>query len=972
MNVLNFYETDTNPNKPKLIKKGGKFTKTFLRYNRKLLKEGKVDNYVEEGFYFNIFTGRRRKIVYDKRYKDKVIKKSFLKSFPIKNNVFSLGTDSVKGTMSGGPEDFRNIINENNLFGRVRIIFYREGKIIWDAEENINNFNSWWKKNWPRYIRGESAEQKFLWMEDLEQELPFADYLFTKQTKIKRNTIKQIFRDGQDYYCFYTVILNYFKEKLEATKGKRNKEIIQGKLNYLQGKELKHGYKYGILQKYKGGMPEDKQLLSQISNRLNVGFDIEQPFLDDVFIRVRPLKPVKKVFKYINSRLNHLESVEQNSIFNNLSLNDSKKIEYVERHELYSIMNELQKNDTCFIYGKDSWGVKNVKTATNYYSVKCDYKNTVEEFEKEIGMNQNLSLEYYEDKNLTEFIRESNHYNGTTDFIDTEGLNVVGNDNIKHIDMEKAYSQFYNSKYYDGFMGIVTTSIRPINCYKGYKGCFYITDLEFPHGKLKRLNDKLNIYFDGGIYYDPELKFLEENGVKFTVKYGVIGENFDFRFSKKMLEGKVEEKDGNKEFKVPFYSKWCGSLAMLNFNKKFYMRGKKDYFENLNTKADIWTADNKEFSISYDKKSVKHKSHITGQVTMYQRLNMLEQLFEMDDTKVIRVVTDGIYYYDHEFGKPEKVVFSYNKKKKPFESWGVWSTFCSQYNGSWKCENQERKYNRVEYHLGGGGAGKTHYNLTDKGIYNACYIAPSWYLSTEKKKEYNLKSSNVVARLTDKKLPYWKELMGKYNNLILDEISMYTQEQKDFIIKNFKGGIYFCGDLGFQLPPPCGLKEMDTKGGVVIEHEKLYRFKCPKLLKLVKYIRSVREEEMKGKKISSFDFIIKQFQNISFQELEKIYDVKDLIITSENKFIHEINNKITKEKYIVKNNTQLYKNGQILYHDPKISGVDIEKTNAFTIHKAQGKTTESKLFIDIRNIKSCRMIYTAITRARYWNQIYFF
>ena len=97
-----------------------------------------------------------------------------------------------------------------------------------------------------------------------------------------------------------------------------------------------------------------------------------------------------------------------------------------------------------------------------------------------------------------------------------------------------------------------------------------------------------------------------------------------------------------------------------------------------------------------------------------------------------------------------------------------------------------------------------------------------------------------------------------------------------------------------------------------------------------------------------------------------------MIITSQNNFIDEIDKVIKEDKFLVMNNTSLYKNGEILLQDPKINGVELKKTNAFTIHKIQGETTENKLFIDKRNIKSLRMLYTAISRARYYNQIYFF
>ena len=967
MDILTYWKNDTNPNKPKILKRGGKYTKKFLNYNRSKIVSGEVNNYIREGYFYNVVSGRDRKIKYDKRYKEKkVITKAFQKKFKLTNNIFRPKIESLSGdSLPSGIDSLKKLLLENDYTGYIRIVFYSD-KIIFDKDYKISNINNWWKKNWGDFLIGDSADQQPIWAPQEGDD--GAQYFIVKNKQVSKKYINQIFKDGENYYCFFTVILNYLKDKLEKANGKRNKEVLQGKINYITGRQLKNSYKYGLLQKWGGGVPDDKQILSDISNRLNVGFDIEQPFLEEPFLKVRPLKPVKKVFKYINSRLNHLETVEKNNIFNSLALNDEKSKIEVEREELYKIMDNLQKNDECFIFGKDNFGVKNIKTATNYYSVKSDYNEVTKDFENEIGITPNFKIDYYKDKNLFNFIKDATKYNGTIDFFNTDKIDSINDENIKHTDMKKAYSQFYNCKYYSGFVGLITQSIRPMNSYKGFKGCFQIEELFIPNGKLKKLNDKMSIYYSGGIYYDSELKFLENNGCKFKVVYGVIGEKFDFRFNKDMLNKKVIVKTCDKEIPIPYYSKWCGGCDMVNFEKSFFMKGKKEYFENLKTEADIYTTDNKEFKISYEKKSVKSLSHITGQITSYQRLNMMEQLLNMDTDKIIRVVTDGIYYYEHKFNKCEKVIFDFNKDKKNFESWGVWNSFTSNYSTSWKCENKEREYNRVEYHIGGGGSGKTHYNLTDKGLYNVCFVAPSWYLSTEKKKEYNLTSNNVVARFTMENLPYWKELIKIFNNLVIDEASMITQQQKNFIIKNFKGGIYFCGDLGFQLPPPNGLKEMDTEGGKIIKHKNLYRFKCDKLKSLILEVRQYIKNNVDIDIVS----LINKFQKIPYEEVKKIYHTKDLIITSENKFINEINKDITGEKYLVLNNTQLYKNGQILFKNPNISGVEVIKTNAFTIHKAQGQTVETKIFIDSRKLKSLKMFYTAISRARYWNQIFFF
>ena len=52
-------------------------------------------------------------------------------------------------------------------------------------------------------------------------------------------------------------------------------------------------------------------------------------------------------------------------------------------------------------------------------------------------------------------------------------------------------------------------------------------------------------------------------------------------------------------------------------------------------------------------------------------------------------------------------------------------------------------------------------------------------------------------------------------------------------------------------------------------------------------------------------------------------------------------------------------------------GVVTKLRHGFTIHSIQGETAQDKLFIDLRGITDLRMLYTAISRAQYWDQIVF-
>ena len=74
------------------------------------------------------------------------------------------------------------------------------------------------------------------------------------------------------------------------------------------------------------------------------------------------------------------------------------------------------------------------------------------------------------------------------------------------------------------------------------------------------------------------------------------------------------------------------------------------------------------------------------------------------------------------------------------------------------------------------------------------------------------------------------------------------------------------------------------------------------------------------------------------------------------------------EKYYITENTQNYSNGEIVLHKPENTRCELR--HAYTTHSIQGETTEHNLYIDITHINYKKMLYTALSRARYYDQIY--
>jgi len=364
---------------------------------------------------------------------------------------------------------------------------------------------------------------------------------------------------------------------------------------------------------------------------------------------------------------------------------------------------------------------------------------------------------------------------------------------------------------------------------------------------------------------------------------------------------------------------------------------------------------------------------------------MLEQLSKFKNfNQVARVCVDGIYFK----GEVEVCeLFSY-KEDKTFGN-DPCHTYCEDNSDSikynvWFEENflgKDRVHNLIEYHKGAGGTGKTHYNLTDKGLNSIVFISPSWKLSRRKNNDYGVDSKCFYHILTEDP-DVWRPIYYNYSTIIIDEVSMLKDSEKNIIINRFnKHKIIFCGDVGFQLDPVYTAEDIKNrnigafkpvyKDKIIptIEHNTMHRCKCNILKENLLMLRELIEKV--GDKIDNKN-LLDILKNVKIHDKDNIdYDIKDYIITKTHLLKDDYTEKYKDlEKYYVMSKSRDYCNGDIVIgQKPKL--VKSEIRHAFTIHSLQGETAEYKLFIDINGINSLRMLYTAISRAKYWNQIVF-
>ena len=973
---------------PKKLIVGGRPTKKALQYNRRLIREGKTTTYLDKSKFVRLNPDGSTTVInkpIDKRYADKRLKASFLaqhnivdSTFTTKKgeNVFTYTPDDVllpswTAEFENNDDDIfsndllRYLVRTNNFLGYYRILIQKNGVNIFDDQFQIGNVNQWWKNN---AVKFRVDSEFMIWNYDLN-EGDKIQIIFTKETKLSNKYYTQTFLDGKVSHCLLQPIYDWANNTLINAKSIETKKKYQAILNKLTGKKNK----VGLMEKYKKGVPEKE--LPILCENLQIGMDIEQPFNNDLLFEYRSMKKPLKVFRYVNTRLNHVEESNFIQKYNDDSLFKIGDSEIIEtRKELFEIMQELEKNDEFFIYKKDPYGVCGIQTLSNNFTLKNEFRETVMEWEKEQGLNY-CSVESVSNPELMRFINLGTHFNGTVDFIDYQKIRSYRKkenrpNNLKHIDMKKAYTQYKNCKWYNKFT-MKVTDFRETNKYFD-NGLYQITNIDLSNcnEKFININDSMGWFINDNVYSTSELKALEEYGGKFKVIYGCWGISGDFEFNEDMLNKKDITVFEDNEISIPFYSKWSGMNCCIKETKNFWCKGNMEYFENINSQAEIYYAGS-EARISYPVKYNFNKKHITAQITAYQRLHILEQLMNMNIDNLVRVCCDGIYYYDHDY-KLNKVFTE--KEKMTFNNdccEYYLSSLINEGEKTFYCEAKFRDNYKTEIFNSAGGDGKTYTNLfLDTGFVNVVYAPHSNKLESRMKKDYfehfgkRLRVTNHSRLLQD---PFSKVEgeVYKYNVYIIDECSMLTEKQKQYLINNITGKIIFCGDLACQCLPVEEGEQMNIKNiDNVAEPSKInYRFKSKEQLDTCNY---VRECIINNTKINKSKL---PYKIISKKQVLEQYDKEDIILVSRHCFNEEWTKKLKHiEKYKVKNNTRDFNNGDIIFN--KVKKVQTELRHGYTIHSVQGETFKKNIYIDMRRMVDYRLFYTAISRAEYHTQIF--
>lgn len=849
------------------------------------------------------------------------------------------------------------------------------------------------------------------------------DYLQSYKPTIIGNMLwKQSFKEGLSN-CLLTPIREWINDKISEAKCNSTMYKYATKLNDLDKFEKKY---------FDTGVSEDK--IYEICNKLNVGIKIYQPFNPNPVWNIKPIKKPIKTFVYMNTKYNHIDELKNDNFVMFYDKKGEKTSLINNLDDMKHIKNEIEKENRHYITRQFKDNINMIYTFDKIYKLETDYNVAVSEFNKhndfifdKIKINHRTDsvsrfilkgCEYNGFKSYPSFLErvglpsnfltdKFNWYNANDDEIDVnfEKFDMYYKfDDLLQLDEKKAYSQYRKTPFYCGFLGKITDYREgnyTIHFVKNNVGMYQLKNIQYPHDNniIKHIK-YLRVLNEGCIKPTAEILYYNSLGIRFDIVRGAYGvKAIDFEFTDEMINGKTI--DGNK--KISWYAKWVGSCNSRIEQTTFNMRGEREFFETLNynlrndnihTKVGVYDEENKIATISMEAKSVYHMSHITAFITSYARIRLLNVLQQIDFNDVYKVVGDGIYY------KGSYDITSKTYRPKEISEHGILlnntDTFTNPSLDANLTECGAYKENHhTEYHKGAGGSGKTHININDKGNVRVCYMSPSWKLAKAKKKEMEEQNKPImVSTIARLYLDNYKtdEIDKKYNTLIIDEVSMMTNEEKDYIIKTYPHHkLIFCGDVGFQLPP---VQQEDKDGkkipytlfnetgiGLVKSYDYVYRFKCEKLRNMAIKLRKFLEIDDENTTEFSKNLVkkyIKQYYSKNIIKRESIdcyYEVNDMILASTKLRCKEYTDNLTGtfghiEKYLITENSSQYSRGDIVICSKKNKPLGGKIAHAFTAHKIQGETAEHKLFIDLNRLFEPQHLYTMISRARRLKQIY--
>jgi len=728
-------------------------------------------------------------------------------------------------------------------------------------------------------------------------------YVILDQTEIPSEKIKQSLRDG-NHHCVIEPLYQLWLKMSENSESEASKKRCLQQANKIKKLE----------EVYKDGVPEDEmEIVAKVANRCVVVHDI----IGNEIMTFN--KKSTKSVHFTNTRKDHVDEG---------FITFDKKYEKVSTDEL---MNIIKESEWCLIGGKHQTP-SNVRTSTGAYAVYNDKHEIYKEFNESLGI-KNYAINAVKNKDLNEFLKESRLINSAPVPL-IENPNDI--DDVKHIDIEKAYTQHKHCKYYQGFLGKIHHFVKGSfnkDFIKTHIGVYQFKVIENTNKLLTQLG-----IVKGNVYTLPsvEILYFIDNGVKVNIFAGAFGSSFDIEYTPEMLA------DRN-------YCQWAGKLGMDSEFETYTFKGDKIWASHL--KATL--GDDKVYFFSelgyiilkVQKKSYHTTHHILSFITSYTRLNMLDIMSKIDG-ELVKVILDGIYFKGH----LPSVDVPYKQKEltRHIGFADAWY-FPSELDLNLPLFNEKFDGNAVL--CGAGGSGKTTDVFNYKGFNDILYVVPTHELG--KGKRYT-----TIHTLTGQGCRSYKELYRMPSVILIDELTMIEDTWIEKALKMYSESlILIAGDIDKKQWFQCRngytgnfSKIWAGEGWRFVNYENDYRSQDNELKQLKIDVREEMKRIFTGEDADTFkmkQYIQKRVQVIKFEDAMKQHQEGDIWIAG----THKTRN-ILKD-----NNISCEWNGKV--------------ESGFTVHSFQGQTIEDrKVFIRL-DMFEYAMIYTAISRVRKISQLVF-
>lgn len=756
-----------------------------------------------------------------------------------------------------------------------------------------------------------------------------------RPTAIKPKLLLQAFRDGISH-CVFTPLINYHTTVLSgracADTKRQSKKCIE-KLNEMA-------------KVYDTGVPEDKMEEVAKAARVQVAIHTELDDLTQNVFKEYNVANNRKCLHFTNTRENHID-------VGHLALNE--KGICVSQKEFDETMTRWDNDKTWYRIEGSPFKPNRIRSLTQCLYVEDPEKVYFDKMDEMIGL-KNIRLNATRYPEVNKFIKQGR-------IINSWCVSLSDDEPTGQIDMTKAYTQFKECAYYDGFLGLIqefrSGSFDKV-WLQGHIGLYKFTVRVVPEF-FKTLG-----LSGTHILPSPEILYMLDNGVEMDITEGVFGSSFDFEFPNEMLEKRR-------------YCKWSGRLGMEMKNRDYSFKCSKEWAEHLKAKHGDkctyyeQTTEQGICTIQLPNPTIFTAHHVLAFITSYTRIIMMAKMKQFSYGVVCRVVLDGIYYTGEapksEIFKEKEIISIPDEIEKGLGWYNMYKV--DEYNFPPVYVNGSTLF------TGQGGCGKTYGVMTNKGFHNVLFVSPLHVLGQDVREKYGNSYTTIhklLGKAGDEKCAMFKDEKFYPPVIYVDEITQIPSEWVEEIFEKYPLSLILLGgDIDTKQWYQCRNGTPGNFSKVWLEEREIYtihnegdrRSRDDKLKKLKIDIR----EEMKrifidGDSGENEQMIAWAFKNLPTINLEQVFEMfkeGDHCISA----THRINAALLAGGVC----TGYYKSGGHVSYT-EIEGY--EKRGSFTIHSFQGKTVENgKIFISLSDMFEYSMLYTAVSRATQFEQLYF-